>query len=56
MPYTVTYDLYDKMSKAGTNVSLIPVPIAPSASAPVVNGSHTGAIFMQHKLAVKGLC
>ena len=45
VPYTVTYDLYDKMSKAGTNVSMIPVPIAPSASAPVVNGSHTGAIL-----------
>ena len=45
VPYTVTYDLYDKMSKAGTNVSMIPVPIAPSVSAPVVNGSHTGAIL-----------
>lgn len=45
VPYTVTYDLYDKMSKAGTNVSMIPVTIAPSASAPVLNGSHTGAIL-----------
>lgn len=45
VPYTVTYDLYDKMSKAGTNVSMIPVTIEPSASAPVLNGSHTGAIL-----------
>ena len=45
VPYVVTNALYGEMRKSGTNVSLLPVSIAPSANNPVVNGSHTGAIL-----------
>ena len=45
VPYVITNAMYQAMYKAGTDVKIIPIDIVPSATNPIVNGSHTGAIL-----------